>query len=155
MSDIPPPPAGPGANESGGGPGSKSHNPLEQLVSLLALVDPVEIASRAVDTTRRTTESMILILENLASTVDNLNRTTTRVNSLLDEIEEPLRRLMPQMGAAMGAMATLGEAASQLAEVGRRLSPLAAIAENAGGLLNFLPGRGTQPPPASTPDAPS
>lgn len=116
-------------------------NPLEQILQLLALVDPIDLAGKAIDSTRRTSEAMITILENLASTVDNLNRTTTRVNSLLDEVEEPLRRIMPQMGMAMNTLATMGDVAIQLGELSKRLGPLTTLAENAGGLFGFKPGR--------------
>lgn len=125
------------------------HNPLEQLLQLLALVDPIEVATKAVDISRRTTESLISIVENLAVTVDNLNRTTTRINSLLDDIEEPMRRVMPQVGNAMNAMATMGEAATQLTELSKRLGPLTTLAENAGGLFGFKPSR-TSPPAEPT-----
>ena len=126
----------------------QSANPIEQLLTLLTLVDPVEFASKAIDTSRRTTEALISVLENFASTVDNLNRTTTRINSLLDEVEEPLKRVMPQVGAAMNAMATMGETAAQLGELSKRLGPLTTLAENAGGLFGFKPGR-----PGSTPSS--
>ena len=105
------------------------------------MVDPIELAGKAVDTTRRTTETLMLVLENFASTVDNLNKTTTRVNALLDDIEEPLKRVMPQLGNAMNAMATMGEAATQLADLSKRLGPLTTLAENAGGLFGFRPGK--------------
>lgn len=121
------------------------HNPLEQLLQLLTLVDPIEFATRAVDVSRRTTESLISIVENLAVTVDNLNRTTTRINTLLDDIEEPMRRVMPQVGNAMNAMATMGEAANQLTELSKRLGPLTTLAENAGGLFGFKPSRPSSP----------
>jgi ABC-type transporter Mla subunit MlaD len=121
------------------------HNPLEQLMQLLALIDPIEFATRAVDVSRRTTESLISIVENLAVTVDNLNRTTTRINTLLDDIEEPMRRVMPQVGNAMNAMATMGEAATQLTELSKRLGPLTTLAENAGGLFGFKPSRPASP----------
>jgi ABC-type transporter Mla subunit MlaD len=121
------------------------HNPLEQLFQLLALVDPIEFATKAVDVSRRTTESLISIVENLAVTVDNLNRTTTRINTLLDDIEEPMRRVMPQVGNAMNAMATMGEAATQLTELSKRLGPLTTLAENAGGLFGFKPSRPSPP----------
>jgi ABC-type transporter Mla subunit MlaD len=139
-------------------PGS-STNPIEQLLQLLALVDPIELAGKAIDTTRRTTETLVLVLENFASTIDNLNRTTTRVNALLDEVEEPLKRVMPQLGNAMNAMATMGEAATQLAELSKRLGPLTTLAENAGGLFGFRPGKPsgnqTSPPTSSTPTSSS
>ena len=118
---------------------NKSTNPIEVLLGLLGSVDPIDLASKAIDTSRRTTEALIVMMENLASTVDNLNRTTTRINSLLDEVEEPLRRVMPQVGNAMNAMASMGEVASQLGDLSKRLGPLTTLAENAGGLFGFRP----------------
>ena len=64
-----------------------STNPLEQLLALLGTLDPIDLAGKAVDVTRRTSESLLTVLENFASTVDNLNKTTSRINSLLDEDE--------------------------------------------------------------------
>ena len=120
---------------------NKSTNPIEVLLGLLGSVDPIDLASKAIDTSRRTTEALIVMMENLASTVDNLNRTTTRINSLLDEVEEPLRRVMPQVGNAMNAMASMGEVASQLGDLSKRLGPLTTLAENAGGLFGFRPNK--------------
>lgn len=133
----------------------QSSNPLEQLLQLLALVDPIDLASKAVDTTRRTTETLVTVLENFASTIDNLNRTTTRVNALLDDIEEPLKRVMPQLGNAMNAMATMGEAATQLAELSKRLGPLTTLAENAGGLFGFRPSKPSGGTTSSSPQTES
>lgn len=116
-------------------------NPIEQFLKLAALVDPVELAGSVLDLTRRTTESMVSMVENLASTIDNLNRTTTRINALLDEVEEPLKRLMPQVGNAMNAVAGLGEAAQQLSELSRKLGPITTLAENAGGLFGMRPNK--------------
>lgn len=131
--------------------GSSPTNPLEQLLALASLIDPIDFATKAVDSTRRTTDALITILENFASTVDNLNKTTTRVNSLLDEVEEPLRRLMPQMGMAMNTLATMGDVAMQLGELSKRLGPLTTLAENAGGLFGFKPGRPSSSTPPTTP----
>ncbi len=129
-------------------------NPIEQLLHLLTLVDPIELAGKAIDTTRRTTETLVVVLENFASTIDNLNRTTTRINSLLDEVEEPLKRVMPQLGNAMNAMATMGEAATQLGELSKKLGPLTTLAENAGGLFGFRPGKPSGSPAKPTSSSP-
>lgn len=133
----------------------QTSNPLDQLLQLLALVDPIDLASKAVDTTRRTTETLVTVLENFASTIDNLNRTTIRVNALLDDIEEPLKRVMPQLGNAMNAMATMGEAATQLADLSKRLGPLTTLAENAGGLFGFRPGKPSSGTTSSSPQTES
>lgn len=116
-------------------------NPIEQILALLGSVDPIDLASKAVDATRRTSESLLLVLENFASTIDNLNKTTSRINTMLDDIEEPLRRIMPQVGGAMNAMASMGEVAAQLGDLTKRLGPLTTLAENAGGLFGFRPNK--------------
>jgi hypothetical protein len=56
---------------------SQSTNPVEQLLALLGTLDPIDLAGKAVDVTRKTTESLLTVLENFASTVDNLNKTTS------------------------------------------------------------------------------
>ena len=121
--------------------GAGRPNPVEQILGLIGTVDPVEMAGKAVDASRRATEALLLILESFASTVDNLNRTTTRINALLDEVEEPLKRVMPQVGGAMNAMASMGEVAQQVGNLAKQLSPLAALADGAGGLFGFRPGK--------------
>ena len=60
-------------------------------------------------------------------------------SSLLDEVEEPLRRIMPQVGGAINAAASLGEIAVTLGELTKRLGPLTSLAESAGGLFGFKP----------------
>lgn len=130
---------------------STSSNPFEQVLALLATIDPIGMAGQAVDISRRVSEALILVLENFASTVDNLNKTTTRINSLLDEVEDPLKRVMPQFGAALNAMASMGDVASQLGDLSKRLGPLTTLAENAGGLFGFRPGKPSAPPTSSSP----
>jgi hypothetical protein len=60
---------------------------------------------------------------------------------MLDDIEEPLRRIMPQVGTAMNAMASMGEVATQLGDLTKRLGPLTTLAENAGGLFGIRPNK--------------
>ena len=139
--------AGTNASHTGSPGAGGSPNPIEQLIGLLTLVDPVEMAGKAIDASRRTTEALLAVLENFAGTLENLNRTTTRVNALLDDVEEPLRRVMPQVGAAMNAMAAMGEVASQVGDLSKRLGPLTTLAENAGGLFGIRP----NPKPSSSP----
>ena len=70
---------------------------------------------------------------------------------MLDEIEEPLRRIMPQVGTAMNAMASMGEVAAQLGDLTKRLGPLTTLAENAGGLFGFKPSKPSPPTTSSSP----
>lgn len=112
---------------------------LEQLIGLLSQFDPIEIAARTIDVSRRGAEAIVSVVDNLTGTLENLNRTTKRIDALLDEIEEPLKRLTPQVATALSAMASLGDVATQLADVSRKLNPLISLAENAGGLFGFKP----------------
>lgn len=126
-----------GESERQAQPDANPFRAVEQLAGLLASFDPIAIGAQAIDGTRRVVELTMATMENFASTVDNLNRTTTRINALLDDIESPLKRVMPQVGSAMNTVATLGETAAALTEIAKRLSPLASIAENAGGLFGL------------------
>ena len=128
------------ASSGSGSPNGQLYNPLaalESLAGLLSSIDIASLASTSLTTSKRALDGLIATAENFASTIDNLNRTTTRINTLLDEVEEPLRRLMPQIAAGMNSMATLGDAVSALGDLSKRLGPLTQLAENAGGLFGL------------------
>ncbi len=122
---------------------SDNTNPLlsnvDRLLGMISSVDPVECGTQAVNNAKRTVESLVSIVENLASTLENLNKTTTRVNALLDEVEEPLRRLMPQVTQGLNTLSSLGEASVALTEIAKGIGPLTQLAENAGFLFGMKP----------------
>ena len=98
--------------------GDASSNPfagLEDLIAVLLSINPVELATKVIteggktlDQGRRSVELLLQTLENTADTMKNLNAAATRINSLLDEIEGPLRAVMPQVGFALQTMAAMG-----------------------------------------------
>ena len=88
----------------------------------------MSLAGQGVDAGRKAIDGVITTAENFARTMDNLNQTTSRINSLLDEIEEPLRRLLAQAGPSLSALATMAESANTLAELAKRLNPLGFVA---------------------------
>lgn len=112
-----------------------SDNPIDKLINLVVNADLLSIGSQGIDTARRSLDGLIDTAENFAKTMDNLNATTTRINALLDEIEEPLKRVLAQMGTGLGVMADVGDNAAALAELLKRLSPLTSLAEGATSLL--------------------
>lgn len=88
---------------------------LEDLIALLFSINPVELATKVIseggktiDQGRRSVELLLQTLENTAETMKNLNSAATRINSLLDDIEGPLRAVMPQVGFALQTMAAMG-----------------------------------------------
>jgi len=134
------------------GGGRTKDGPFDRIIDLISATDLLAIGSSGIDTARRSVDSLIETAENFARTMDNLNATTVRVNALLDEIEEPLKRVLAQMGPGLGVMANVGDNAAALADVLKRLSPLASLAEGASALLNGRPSTATQ---TAAPTSPS
>jgi ABC-type transporter Mla subunit MlaD len=121
---------------------------------MVSSVDPIECGTQAVNNAKRSVDAVVSIVENLASTLENLNKTTTRVNALLDEVEEPLRRLMPQVSQGLNTLSSLGEASAALTELAKGIGPLTALAENAGFLFGMKP-KAPSPSESVAPDEPT
>jgi ABC-type transporter Mla subunit MlaD len=121
---------------------------------MVSSVDPIECGTQAVNNAKRGVDAVVSIVENLASTLENLNKTTTRVNALLDEVEEPLRRLMPQVSQGLNTLSSLGEASAALTELAKGIGPLTALAENAGFLFGMKP-KAPSPSESVAPDEPT
>lgn len=112
---------------------------LDRILGMVGSLDPVECGTQAVNSAKRTADALVSIVENFASTLENLNKTTVRVNALLDEVEEPLRRLMPQVSQGLNTLSSLGDASSALTELAKGIGPLTQLAENAGFLFGMKP----------------
>lgn len=87
-------------------------------MALLRTIDPVTEGVKLAEQGRRTVDALILALENFGATMDNLNQAASRVNRLLDDVEEPIRRIAgvaDQAGSLMGFLPSLaGKAMSNL-----------------------------------------
>jgi ABC-type transporter Mla subunit MlaD len=123
-------------------------NSLDELVALLLSINPVHLATKAIDEggkalnqSRRVVELLISTLENTSVTMNNLNQAATRVNRLLDDVEEPLRAVMPLVGTSLSARAQMGDIAKNLGDLTKRLGPLTAMAENAGSMFGIRPNK--------------
>jgi ABC-type transporter Mla subunit MlaD len=107
--------------------------PMDDLFAFLGSFNPLTNGVKALEQGRRTIDALIASLELFVQSMDNVNQVATRVNRLLDDIEEPLRKLMPQMAVALGAAAKLGDVAGALNDLSKRLSPFAAFLPQSGG----------------------
>jgi ABC-type transporter Mla subunit MlaD len=89
---------------------------LGDLMTLVRSIDPVTEGTKLAEQGRRTVEAMILTLENIGATLDNMNQAASRVNRLLDDVEEPIRKLAgmaDQAGSIMTILPSLaGKAVS-------------------------------------------
>ncbi len=107
---------------------------VNDLLALLRTIDPVTEGVKLADQGRRTVEALIVALENVGATMDNLNQAASRVNRLLDDVEDPIRRIAgmaDQAGSLVGFLPSLAsKAMSNLAQ--RPSAPTANVATNAG-----------------------
>jgi hypothetical protein len=162
-------------------------DPFADLISLAA--GPIAAVIRSFELLGRGTEELMKGVENFNKTMSNLNETAERVNRLLNDFEEPIRAMLPQVTRTVklaDEMATrlstpidevipglsrlaqtldspvlrtfptdLGQFMDVVNDLGRRMSPLAQIAEQAGGLFGLrIPGFGggsSAPKPAAAP----
>jgi ABC-type transporter Mla subunit MlaD len=75
--------------------GSGRIDPFADMISLVA--GPIAAVIRSFDQLRRGSEELMRGLENFNSTMENLNETAARVNRLLNDYEEPIRAMLPQL----------------------------------------------------------
>jgi ABC-type transporter Mla subunit MlaD len=92
---------------------------VNDVLALLRDIDPVSEGVKLAEQGRRTVEALIVALENFGATMDNLNQAASRVNRLLDDVEEPIRRIAgmaDQAGSIMTFLPSLaGKAVANLA----------------------------------------
>ena len=111
-------------NQSTGAFGQQQVN---ELFSLLSDFNPVTSGAKAVDQAKRTVESLISAMEMFVQSMDNMNQVASRVNRFLDDIEGPMRQVMPHVNGAMGAVNRLADMSGALTELSKRLGPLMAF----------------------------
>lgn len=164
---------------------ARDSDPFAEIINLLAA--PVAGGIRQVEQMKRGVDEMWRAVDNLNTTMESLNETATRINVLLEELEEPIRAMIPQLtrtiktadeitqkleGPVRAAApnieqiaqtlsapgfanlpAQLSEVLTSVGDVSKRLAPLTAFAENAGGLFGGLrlPGMPGAPKPADAP----
>jgi ABC-type transporter Mla subunit MlaD len=63
----------------------------------------------------------------VVDTMANLNRAAQRLNTLLDDLEGPLRQAVPHVAAAVSTLDRLGDVAASLNDLSKRLGPLTAF----------------------------
>src|SRR5262245_50165239 len=77
------------------GPAGSARDPFENVISIVA--GPIAAVIRSFDQMRRGTDELIKGKENFNRTMQNLNATAERVNALLNEFEQPVRAILPQV----------------------------------------------------------
>lgn len=134
---------------SGGLPG------VGDLLSLLSGVNPVVAAGKALETVVGLTSEIVQSIATFNDTMTEMNKVAHRVNALLDDIEKPMREMVPileiSLKQAKGTLkkvdgvinqvgslpADVAKAVGILGDLAGRLGPLAQFAESAGGLFGM------------------
>src|SRR5436190_1161941 len=70
-------------------------DPFTDIISLVA--GPIAAVIRSFDQLRRGSEELMRGFENFNNTMANLNETAERINRLLNDFEEPVRAMLPQI----------------------------------------------------------
>jgi ABC-type transporter Mla subunit MlaD len=70
-------------------------DPFSDVISLVA--GPIAAVIRSFDQLRKGADEMRRGFENFNSTMENLNETAARINRLLNDFEEPVRAMIPQL----------------------------------------------------------
>jgi ABC-type transporter Mla subunit MlaD len=86
---------------------------VSDVLALLRGIDPVTEGVKLAEQGRRTIEALIVALENVGETMDNLNNAASRVNRLLDDVEEPIRRIAGMADQAGSLVSFLPSLASR------------------------------------------
>lgn len=95
-----------------------SRDPFAEVISLVA--GPIAAAIRSVDQLRHGSDEFVKGLENFNTTMASLNETANRINALLEEVEGPIRTVMPQVTRTMK---TADEIASRLSGPVEQVAP--------------------------------
>ncbi len=150
---------------------SGQFDPLSEIVGLVA--GPIAAGIRSIEQLRRAADEVMRGVENFNATMENLNETATRVNRLLNDLEEPVRVVLPQLTRTVRTADDLtqrivafpidvGEFMRAMMDLSGRLTPLVTLAESAGGMFGMrIPGFGRaspappEPEPATPPTTPA
>ena len=116
---------------------------LSDLLSLFGSNNPLAAMSRSAEQFRTAVTSFVEVVQSFRQTMDNLNAVALRMNRMLDDIEEPMRTVMPQITksaeTASRMLATMREPVERVAPA---LTQLADTLNNP--LMTDLPRRMTE-----------
>ena len=102
-----------------------SSDAIAELIRALANVAPSDLANQGA----RAFQSLLRTADNAIEALDNVNAAAKRLNALLDDLEGPLRQILPHAAGALTTLTRLSDAAQVLGDLAGRLGPLAAFVQ--------------------------
>jgi len=85
---------------------------MDELLKLISALNPAENGAKVVDQAKRSVESVMASLQLILQSLENFNRVATRVDKLLDDVEDPIRKI--------------ADASTLLSDLANKLAPLMA-----------------------------
>lgn len=98
-----------------------SADPWDDVVRALSALAPTDVAAHGA----RTLDALLKAADMAVDTVTTINQVARRLNSLLDDLEEPLRALVPEVASGLATLGKLNDAAAALGELAQRFAPMA------------------------------
>jgi len=119
---------------------------LTDLAQALRTLDVVDQGRRKTEQARHQVESLVTTMRNVGATLDNLHHLSTRVTALLDEIEEPVKKLAlvaDQLGPMLAMLGMKPPAAPSPGATPATATPSAVTPSAAPSAVTESPGTGT------------
>ena len=108
---------------------------LGDLLALFGQSNPLAQAGKTLGQFQKAVDDLLALVQQFSATMESMNTIAMRVNTLLDDVEPPIRALMPQVTRTIKAgdaiVDRMGSAVDLLADLGKALQPLAQVAESA------------------------
>lgn len=86
---------------------------VDELLTLINALNPAEHGAKVVDQAKRSVETVMTSLQLIWQSLENFNKVATRVDRLLDEVEDPIRKI--------------ADASTLLTDLAQKLAPLMAF----------------------------
>ena len=86
---------------------------MDELLKLVNALNPAENGAKVVDQAKRSVETVMASLQLILHSLENFNKVATRVDKLLDEVEDPIRKI--------------ADASTLLTDLAHNLAPLMAF----------------------------
>jgi ABC-type transporter Mla subunit MlaD len=109
---------------------------LGDLLALFGQSNPLAQAGKTLGQFQKAVDDLLALVQQFSATMESMNTIAMRVNTLLDDVEPPIRALMPQVTRTIKAgdaiVDRMGSAVDLLGDLAKALQPLAQVAESAG-----------------------
>lgn len=107
---------------------------IGDLFGMFGGANPIAAVGKSLEQFRRAVDDLLRAVEVFTDTMDTLNHVAGRVNRLLDDVEEPIRTIVPQISATVKLADGM---VNQLIDPVERITPLLSMVSDTLGAASF------------------